>query len=507
MLTNQLATLGSDVISAKPCAGPCAISNTCKIRRVPRSSVRSWSRHRTYCAQAVQADDTAQKSQQNFQHWWQKAGVKADALEPADFAGLRGMKASKAINTGDSIVSLPRTAALLVTPKMKCPFPELIDAAYWSKCQWFEKMALMLLHEQQKGQQSPVSGYVEQMPTDFDTLLHWSPEELQLLMYPHLIQQVQQQKQSWHEHYQNVQNASKGKSVSESDLVWALECVRSRAFSGPYSGPPVKQRAKIIVPLALAAFAYTQAVRLPLEQVLNGAIAAVLFNIIYDTLLSRKLRWFAMCPVIDSMNHQSTSTNEVAYEYFGDSFSVTADRKYQKGEQVFITYGQQSNDKLLQYYGFVEAKNPSDVFVVPSLLHALKELPYTDVPEERVRAVEQAGLMPALQQVALTKQGMPAKALQATRMLLASQQLHGQKSAADFEKPVDPMHEETCLQAVKDICMTLNNQLSRNTAKQSDVQISRQRQELAQAFRQQKSRVLQLCSKRLDDQIRKARKS
>ena len=51
-------------------------------------------------------------------------------------------------------------------------------------------------------------------------------------------------------------------------------------------------------------------------------------------------------------------------------------------------------------------------------------------------------------QVALTKQGIPAKALQATRMLLASQQLHGQKSAADFEKLIDPMHEETCLQVM-----------------------------------------------------------
>ena len=74
------------------------------------------------------------------------------------------------------------------------------------------------------------------------------------------------------------------------------------------AGPPVKQRAKAIVPFLLAAAAYTQLAHLPLEQILNGAIAAVLFNIIYDTLLSRKLRWFAMCPVIDSMNHQSTST-------------------------------------------------------------------------------------------------------------------------------------------------------------------------------------------------------
>ena len=70
----------------------------------------------------------------------------------------------------------------------------------------------------------------------------------------------------------------------------------------------MKERAKALVPFVVAALAYTLLAHLPLEQILNGAIAAVLFNIIYDTLLSRKLKWFAMCPVIDSMNHQSTST-------------------------------------------------------------------------------------------------------------------------------------------------------------------------------------------------------
>ena len=57
-------------------------------------------------------------------------------------------------------------------------------------CCRFEKMALMLLHERHKGKDSAVSGYIEQLPTAFNTLLHWSPEELQLLMYPHLLQQV-----------------------------------------------------------------------------------------------------------------------------------------------------------------------------------------------------------------------------------------------------------------------------------------------------------------------------
>lgn len=53
-------------------------------------------------------------------------------------------------------------------------------------------MALMLLHERRQGKDSAVSGYIQQLPTDFDTLLHWTPEELQLLMYPHLLQQVSQ---------------------------------------------------------------------------------------------------------------------------------------------------------------------------------------------------------------------------------------------------------------------------------------------------------------------------
>jgi hypothetical protein len=40
--------------------------------------------------------------------------------------------------------------------------------------------------------------------------------------------------------------------------------------------------------------------------VLNGAIAAALFNLLYDVLLSQKVKWYAMCPVIDFLNHKSS---------------------------------------------------------------------------------------------------------------------------------------------------------------------------------------------------------
>ena len=38
-----------------------------------------------------------------------------------------------------------------------------------------------------------------------------------------------------------------------------------------------------------------------------------------------------------------------------------------QGEQVFISYGPQGNDSLLQFYGFVEAGNPHDAHRVPQL--------------------------------------------------------------------------------------------------------------------------------------------
>ena len=34
---------------------------------------------------------------------------------------------------------------------------------------------------------------------------------------------------------------------------------------------------------------------------------------------------------------------------------------------MFISYGRQGNDSLLQYYGFVEPGNPHDSYTVPDL--------------------------------------------------------------------------------------------------------------------------------------------
>ena len=49
---------------------------------------------------------------------------------------------------------------------------------------------------------------------------------------------------------------------------------------------------------------------------------------------SRKLRWYALCPVIDLANHSSGAESQVAFEYFKDSFVLTTAAAHAPGEQV-----------------------------------------------------------------------------------------------------------------------------------------------------------------------------
>ena len=116
-----------------------------------------------------------------------------------------------------------------------------------------------------------------------------------------------------------------------------------------------------------------------------------LFNLMYDALLSSKVKWHALCPLVDMANHSSRASSEMTYAYFGDALELSVggleategERQggggngnaaaaagagaasgvaFEQGQQVFISYGPQTNDSLLQYYGFVEEANPNDVY-------------------------------------------------------------------------------------------------------------------------------------------------
>lgn len=73
----------------------------------------------------------------------------------------------------------------------------------------------------------------------------------------------------------------------------------------------------------------------------------------------------ALLPVADLFNHGEDGC-QVAYGE--DGYTVTADRAYAEGSEVFLSYGRHSNDWLLVEYGFLLAPNRWDAISLDELL-------------------------------------------------------------------------------------------------------------------------------------------
>ena len=303
-----------------------------------------------------------------YQAWAKAAGIVFDKVTQAVFppSDIRGMMALDTIVPGEFFVTLPRQAALVVDPLEKCPIPEFVDPKYYKSCVWYVKMGLLMLAERQRGAESRVRGYIDQLPESIDTPVRWSASELDELQSETLKAAVERQQVEWKRLYDELQRDGgvPTSRVAYDDFVWALENVRSRSFSGPYAGTPIKDRLVMGGLLAAVGLGYAFVAKIPTESVLNAAISVACFNLLYDVVLSSRLKWYAMCPIIDSLNHSGRVSSNIEYEYFKDTFVVSTESAYAEGDQVFISYGAKSNEQLVQYYGFVLEDNPHDACVV-----------------------------------------------------------------------------------------------------------------------------------------------
>ncbi|KAL4526230.1 hypothetical protein Ndes2437B_g07484 [Nannochloris sp. 'desiccata'] len=310
-----------------------------QIRAIPAPRCIALFRTRTAASSTPAAINNSTSNQpsadttQEYLSWASTAGIIFPKVTQAFFGKIRGSKALQPIDTEELFITVPRSAAL--------------------KLLW--------------GKTPLCGGYIVQLPESIDTPVRWTDTEILELQYSPLETDIQQQKKLWKAQYDQFKAGSKGlkgSNVSYERFLWAAENVRSRAFSGPYAGAPIGDRLKLGGFVAAAGLAYVTYAHVPLEQALNGAIAAAVFNLLYDVVLSSKLKWYALCPVIDAINHSSKVESTIEYEYFKDTFVASTNTAYNPGEQVFISYGPQPNSALFQYYGFTEMGNKNDVYAV-----------------------------------------------------------------------------------------------------------------------------------------------
>jgi hypothetical protein len=90
---------------------------------------------------------------------------------------------------------------------------------------------------------------------------------------------------------------------------------------------------------------------------------------------------YAMCPFIDYFNHSDVGCDP---QHDASGYSVTADREYKAGDEVFVTYGSHTNDFLLVEYGFLLPENKHDSIPLDHVLLLL-------LASEQVEALKEDG--------------------------------------------------------------------------------------------------------------------
>lgn len=329
-------------------------------------------------------------------------GIDTSSVQLVSFDGLRGVAASRPIAEGTALLQVPFKNALAVTPVSRCTLPEsFCSKACWDKQPPVVRMALILLYERSLGAASRFHPWIRMLPNEFTTVLHWSAQDMEMLGYPQAATLRERRIREFDGYYNSIKQLQPGTPVAKDDLKWALDCIQSRLFSGPYSGRSLQSR------IQLAGFTFALAVAYVLlglgtpENALNAVISVLLFNLVYDQVLSKKLTWYATLPMIDMINHKTGAKADVSYQYFTDNFSVELGDTYATGQQLFITYGDKSNDQLLVYYGFAEPENLNDSYVMSSGLN------------EAVKAAAGVGsLRRTLDEVVITRSGITALSME-----------------------------------------------------------------------------------------------
>ena len=68
-------------------------------------------------------------------------------------------------------------------------------------------------------------------------------------------------------------------------------------------------------------------------QAINAVFAALIFNLLYDVVLSRNVEWHTLCPIIDIMNHKTGIRSDVQYQFFSDRMEAFCDQAFSQVSQ------------------------------------------------------------------------------------------------------------------------------------------------------------------------------
>jgi len=257
---------------------------------------------------------------------------------------------------------------------------------------WGGKLALKLLYERYRGEDSPFAPYIGSLPVGFPGIpIFWSKAELDALEYPPVSSQVVKRCR-WLVEFSGMEAVRRlgghvfGKEaasvLSPNTLGWALSAVTSRAFRPGGEG---------------------------------GAAA--------------------LLPLIDMCNHDQAPNARVSASD-SRALNLQALRDIAPGEDVTLSYGELPNDFLLLDYGFVVEDNAHDSVTLsfdPGFVEAAKAVANVGSAVDDMKV--QAWQARALDRLGLTTQ---------------NKEVHMLSVQAEGDPPVD----ERLLAGIRVLCCT-----------------------------------------------------
>ena len=290
--------------------------------------------------QAAGRVDTS-KGSAAFFNWLADAGYDG-CIIPATFDDLRGMMAVSTVPSGKPLLSFPRSATMDLATVHSCPCEELVPAHFWEAQPWYMQLALWLISEEKKGAASQWAAYIKGLPDRVDAPVRWSPEQLELLAYPPLIEGVHAQKKEF------AALCSAAKLHLDSDTLQKLEpallLVLSRAFTSPSRLSTAQMLARTKEKVVRDPTGMAASWARNIMSVVGGRKADAMETMVRSSAGQCK----AMVPMLDLLNHYHARSPAYSYDPVTDTLSLVAGKEYEQGEQVFWSYGNFSNDHLLQ---------------------------------------------------------------------------------------------------------------------------------------------------------------
>ncbi|XP_041877231.1 SET domain-containing protein 4 isoform X1 [Corvus kubaryi] len=263
-----------------------------------------------------------------LQKWLKERGFEGTNLRPAEFWGTgRGLMATKALQAGDLVISLPEKCLLTTGTvlssclggyivKWKPPVSPLLA------------LCTFLIAEKHAGEKSPWKPYLDVLPKTYTCPACLDHDVINVLPKPlkkkaqeqkMMIQELFRSSRAFFSSLQPLFAENTGTIFNYSALEWAWCTINTRTI---YMKHPHRE----------------------------------CFSLEPDV--------YALAPYLDLLNHSPNVQVKAAFNEQTRSYEIRTNSQCKKYQEVFICYGPHDNQRLLLEYGFVAMDNPhSSVYV------------------------------------------------------------------------------------------------------------------------------------------------